>query len=294
LTPPGPAAAVAVPASSANLGPGFDALAVALDRYLVAAAGPVGDRRVLPLGEGAGELPTGEDNLVWRALVAYCDRVGAPVPDVSLTVRNEIPLERGMGSSAAAAVAGVALGRELVGGGARDADLVALAAELEGHPDNAAAAVLGGLVVVAAGTPRRLEPSDTLRPVVCVPAQRQGTDEARALLPAQIPLADAAANGARAALVLAGLAGATAWDPAAMTDVLHEPARLAAMPQAGTLVGALRDAGIGACLSGAGPSVLAVVPNAAGDHLERIRDLAADGWQVWPLRWDRSGATRRP
>jgi len=293
LTPPGPAAAVAVPASSANLGPGFDALAVALDRYLVAAAGPVGDRRVLPLGEGAGELPTGEDNLVWRALVAYCDRVGAPVPDVSLTVRNEIPLERGMGSSAAAAVAGVALGRELVGGGARDADLVALAAELEGHPDNAAAAVLGGLVVVAAGAPRRLEPSETLRPVVCVPALRQGTGEARALLPAQIPLADAAANGARAALVLAGLAGATAWDPAAMTDVLHEPARLAAMPQAGTLVGALRDEGIGACLSGAGPSVLAVVPNAAGDHLERIRHLAADGWQVWPLRWDRGGATRR-
>jgi len=285
---------VEVPASSANLGPGFDALAVALDLHLtVWTAGRAG-QRVVSEGEGAGELPTGEANLVWRAFSAYCDWAGVPVPDVALRVRNDIPLERGLGSSAAAAVAGVALGRAVTRGGGRDADLVALAADLEGHADNAAAAVMGGLVVVAGGRPRRLEPAPTLRPVVCVPATRQSTAEARGLLPAQVPLADAAANGARTALVLAGLSGAIGWDPAAMADVLHEPARLAAMPAAGALVDGLRGEGIGACLSGAGPSVLAIVPAGDDRAADRVRELAGEGWAVTPRGWDRAGAAVCP
>jgi homoserine kinase len=285
---------VCVPASSANLGPGFDALAVALDLHLVAWTQDRGEHRVVPEGEGTGELPTGDGNLVWRAFVAYCDWAGAEVPDVGLRVHNEIPLERGLGSSAAAAVAGVALGRAVTRGGGTDPDLVGLAAGLEGHADNAAAAVLGGLVVVADGTPRRLDPTDTLRPVVCVPTVRQSTAEARALLPVDVPLADAAANGARAALVVAGLSGAAAWDPAVMTDVLHEPARLGAMTGAGGLVRDLRAAGIGACLSGAGPTVLAVVPTTHSDDVDRVTRLAGDGWEVRPLRWDRAGATVCP
>lgn len=241
-------------------------------------------------GQGAGELPYGDDNLVWRGLVAYCERLGAAVPAVSLRARNAIPLERGLGSSAAAAVAGAALGRALTGAGGTDADLVALAAELEGHADNAAAAVLGGLVVVAGGRPRRMEPTERLRPVVCVPQARQSTAAARALLPTGVTLADAAASGARTALVLAGLSGAVAWDPAAMTDVLHEPARLDAMAESGALVRHLRAAGVAACLSGAGPTVLAIVPAADVRALEVVRRAAPAGWDVLEPRWDRAGA----
>jgi len=129
---------------------------------------------------------------------------------------------------------------------------------------------------------------------VCVPTARQSTAEARGLLPEHVALADAAANGARAALVLAGLSGAGAWDPAVMTDVLHEPARLAAMPAAASLVVALRDAGLGACLSGAGPSVLAVVRSGDAAAVERVSAAAGDGWRVEPRRWDRAGAAACP
>lgn len=285
---------VEVPASSANLGPGFDAFAVALDLTMVVWTAARGDVRVQAAGEGAGELPGGDDNLVWRAFASYCAWAGVAVPDVSLRTRSAIPLERGLGSSAAAAVAGAALGRAATRGGGRDADLVALAADLEGHPDNAAAAVLGGLCVVFDGTPRRLEPTDALRPVLCVPPARQSTEVARGLLPDQVPLAAAAANGARAAVVLAGLSGAMAWEPSAMTDVLHEPPRLAVMGETGALVAALREQGLGACLSGAGPSVLAVVRARDVDAEASVRAAAPSDWTVHALRWDRGGASVCP
>ncbi len=287
---PGDAVAVAVPASSANLGPGFDTMAVALDLRLTVTTIHRGDRRVVCEGHGADELPTGEDNLVWRGLIAYCERFGAGVPDVSLRSRNDVPLERGLGSSAAAAVAGAALGRAVTRAGGRDADLVALATALEGHPDNAAAAVLGGLVVVVDGVARRLAPTDRLRPVVCVPAERQSTATARAVLPPVVGLPAAAANAGRAAVVLAGLSGGMAWEPAAMHDVLHEPARLAVMPSSGALVGSLRAAGIAACLSGAGPTVLAIVGGGDDAAVAAVREHAGDRFQVRPSRWDLAGA----
>lgn len=285
------ALAVEVPASSANLGPGFDALAVALDLRLVVRTTQRSAARVTTEGEGAEELPPGDDNLVWQGLAAYCAWAATPTPDVSLQVSNPIPLARGLGSSAAAAAAGVALGRALTGGGGGDADLVRIVADLEGHADNAAAAILGGLCVVVDGAPIRTEPTDALRPVLCIPQVRQSTAEARALLPQTVRLGDAAANGARAALVLAGLSGSAAWHPQAMRDALHEPARLAAMADSGALVERLRAQGIGACLSGAGPSVLAIVDR--DDDGARMRAAAPDGWRVTALRWDRSGAAVR-
>jgi homoserine kinase len=286
---------VEVPASSANLGPGYDALAVALDLRLAVWTAERQDSRVLAEGEGAAEVPAGDDNLIWRALLAYCDWAGAQPPDVSLRARNPIPLARGMGSSAAAAVAGVALGRGLTRAGGSDPDLVALVAALEGHADNAAAAVLGGLCVVADGIPHRLEPSDALRPVLCVPPTRQSTAEARGLVPQTVSVAEAAANGARAALVVAGLTGAAAWDARALRDVLHEPPRLAAMAASGALVERLRALGVGACLSGAGPSVLAVVSSARHERqLDEVRETVDGDWTVLPLRWNRAGASLCP
>lgn len=284
--------AVEVPASSANLGPGFDALAVALDLTLSVTAIPRLGRRVLASGLGADELPWDDTNLVWRGFVAYCERFGVDPPDVSLASANEIPLERGLGSSAAAAVAGVALGRDLVRAGGTDADLVALAAGLEGHPDNAAAALLGGLVVCADGLAHRIEPAPTLRPVVCIPDSRQSTSGARRVLPESVSLSDAAGNAARTAMVLAGLAGHIAWEPSVMHDVLHEPARFAVMTESGALVTALREKGIGACLSGAGPTILAILPVDDAGAADMVRTAAGEGWDVRPVRWHRRGASR--
>jgi homoserine kinase len=284
---------VRVPATSANLGPGFDAFGAALDVYFTVRTEPREERRVIPAGEGAEELPTGDDNLVWRAVERYCRRFDADVPDVTVRAENAIPVERGMGSSAAAAVAGVVLGRALTRAGGRDQELIDLAAELEGHADNAAPAVLGGLVVCHDGIAVRLDPTDRLRPVLCVPTTRQSTEAARSLLPEVIRLHEAAANIARAAVVLASLAGVTAFDPRAMRDVLHEPARFEGMVASGALVRTLRAAGIAACLSGAGPSVL-VITEADDPTVYQTVHAAADGqFDVRIARWDRAGATVR-
>ncbi|HUH06626.1 MAG TPA: homoserine kinase [Egibacteraceae bacterium] len=285
---------VEVPASSANLGPGFDAFAAAIDLRLTVWTVERRRKRVRPEGEGAEDLPTGDDNMIWKGMLAYCQHFGAEVPDVSLRALSDIPLERGLGSSAAAAVAGVSLGRAATRAGGSDQDLIDIATKLEGHPDNVAAAVLGGMVVCYDGHARRLDPSERLRPVLCIPPSRQSTDEARRILPWTVPLAQAAANGARAAVVLAGLVGAMPWDPTAMTDVLHEPKRFKVMPKTGKIVAALRGAGIAACLSGAGPSVLAIARAADETAVSLIRTHVPDDWTVHPARWDRAGAVIAP
>lgn len=290
-TQPDAALCVQVPATSANLGPGFDALAAALDvRMHVWTADRV-ERRVLVEDPGADELPSGDDNLVWRAFLAYCQWAGVAVPDLSLRTASHIPLERGMGSSAAAAVAGAVLARARTGGGGSDDELIGLVAELEGHADNAAAAMLGGVVLCLGGRSYRFPPAEYLRPVLCVPEMRLATSAARGLLPEMVPHADAAANGARTALVLAGLVGAATWEPGAMTDVLHEPARFAAIPASGHLVTVLRAQGVGACLSGAGPSVLAITALDDDAALDAIRSAAGQGWEILPCHWDRAGAS---
>lgn len=282
---------VRVPASSANLGPGFDILAVALDLSLQVRAEPYDGRRVICAGEGAVDLPADDRNLIWRAFCAFCDERGVAVPQVTLHCDSEIPLERGLGSSAAAAVAGATLARRLTGVQVADREIIGLATLLEGHPDNAAAAVLGGLVVAGAdGTAHRFEPTRNLRPIVCIPEQRASTTAARGLVPTEVPVAVAVATARQTALVLAGLAGATSWDPNVMTDVVVEPPRLAAMAGSRRLIEAARDAGYGACLSGAGPSVLVVAQHDDMDASRWTRDVAGAGWRVLPMQWDSAGA----
>lgn len=285
---------VEVPASSANLGPGYDILAVAVDCRLSVRTLELGSRRVTVTGVDADGIPTGDDNLVWRAFVSYCRWAGVAVPEVSLRVHNDIPLERGLGSSAAAAVAGLVLARAATGVVSRDRDVIDLAVALEGHPENAAAAALGGLVVCHDGTVSRLEPASDLRPLLWVPEGRQSTHAARAMLGETVSLVDAAANAGRAVAVLVGLAGITAWDAGAMTDVLHEPARFDAMPESARLVRELRDAGVGACLSGAGPSVFGVMPAHDAEVLETAERLTPSGWQLWPAAWHHAGAMVGP
>ncbi|MBW3606305.1 MAG: homoserine kinase [Actinobacteria bacterium] len=282
---------VRVPASSANLGPGFDILAVALDLFLQVRAEPFDGRRVVCAGEGATDLPGDDGNLIWRAVRVFCDTHGVEVPDVTLHCDNQIPLERGLGSSAAAAVAGVTLARRLTGVTATDQQLIELAALLEGHADNAAAAVLGGLVVAGRdGRAHRFDPTRSLRPVVCIPEQRAATSATRALVPRSVTVPTMIDTARGTALVLTGLAGLTAWDPALMADDVVEPPRLEVMSGSRRLIAAARDAGHGACLSGAGPSVLAVVAGDDADAVGWLTEVAGDGWQVVPARWDRAGA----
>lgn len=259
---------VRAPASSANLGPGFDALGLALALYddVTAELRP-GPTTVTVRGQGAGELPTDRDHLVVRAILATCRELGIEPPDAALTCENRIPQARGLGSSAAAIVAGVLLARALAGpaGRALDDDAVLrLAARIEGHPDNVAACLRGGLTIAwqAADGARavRVAPAGAVHPTVFVPAGQGLTAAARAALPATVPHADAAHAAGRAALLVHALAS----DPSRLLDAtedrLHQEYRAPAAPATAALVARLRAAGVPAVVSGAGPSVLALSP----------------------------------
>ncbi len=292
---PGPVV-VQVPATSANLGPGFDALGLALDLHDTVGGSVVsGGLRVEVQGEAADEVPRDEHNLVVRSMRAAFDALGVEPPGLEVRCTNAIPHGRGLGSSAAAIVGGVHLARALVEGGrSRLPDHAAfqLAADLEGHPDNVAAACFGGLTVawredaVCHAAPAQVGPG--IRTVAFVPPVPLSTELARNLLPATVPHAEAAADAGRAALLVATLA--TGWTgklPAATRDWLHQEYRRPAMPESLELVDALRAAGHAAVVSGAGPTVL-VLTDGAG--VARVPGFTPAGWACWPLEVADTGA----
>ncbi|MCU0478769.1 MAG: homoserine kinase [Chloroflexi bacterium] len=265
--------AVEVPATSANLGAGYDCLAVALeivDRVEVEClARPGAGVEVAVEGEGAGELPEDRGNAFVVALergLAEVRGAGGEELGWRIQMRNRIPLARGLGSSAAATVGGLLAGAALGGGTLTTDRALALATELEGHPDNAAAALLGGFTIAAHGeapgaapTAIRFDIPRDLRAILFIPELRLATRDMRAALPEMVPLADAVANLQQVALGVAGLA---AGDPRGLghltLDRLHEPYRATVYPQLPGLVAAARDAGaLGACLSGAGSTIIA-------------------------------------
>lgn len=254
---------VRVPATTANLGPGFDCLGMALGLHnTVELAQTDGGLRITVDGEGAGLIPTGATNLVYRAVAALFDRVGQPRPGLRIHLNNCIPLMSGLGSSSAAIVGGLVAANALLDEPLATDELLALAVSMEGHPDNVAPALLGGLVVVveAEGRPiyRRIG-VPPLEVVVVVPDFRLATVEARAALPAQVPLADAVFNLGRTTLVVQGLIHAD-YDLLAsvMDDRLHQPYRAPLVPGLVDVFHAARQAGAaGVALSGAGPSVVA-------------------------------------
>ena len=290
---------VAVPATSANLGPGFDALGLALElrdevRVRVAADDepPVA---VEVVGEGAATLPRDTSHLVVRsALAAFAD-LGVDAPRLALHCTNRIPHGRGLGSSAAAVVAGVLAARALAGAADEEGRTAALAVStaLEGHPDNAAAALLGGLTIAwadAAG-PRavRVDPSPRLRATVLVPDVELATTTARGLLPSTVPHADAAHAAGRSALLVEALTRRPDLLLPATEDRLHQAQRAPAMPATADLVARLRAEGLAAVVSGAGPSVL-VLSDGDGGVAERLGG-GLPGWRVLPLRLAGGGAT---
>jgi homoserine kinase len=303
MTWPDEPVTVRVPATSANLGPGFDSFGLALSlhdtvRAQVLSAG----LDVQVTGAGADELDRGERHLVVRAIRAAFDAIGRQPPGLLVHCRNGVPQGYGLGSSAAAIVAGLVAARALAvsAGGAEplpDQALLELACELEGHPDNVAACLCGGLTVAWATDTgvraARLTPLAGLAPVLCIPAEPLPTVVARQALPAQIPHAGAAANSARAALLIAALTGRPELLLPGTEDFLHQSYRAATMPGTTSLIARLRLEGIAAVVSGAGPAVLALTmagERAGNGRVAQIAAQAAEPWQVLPLAVDTQGA----
>ena len=284
---------VSVPATSANLGPGFDSLGLALSlRDTLEAEVTDGGLRIEVTGTGADDVPRDESHLVVRSMRAAFAAMGADPAGLVLRCDNAIPHGRGLGSSSAAIVGGVSLARALVAGGQLlldDDALFRLAADIEGHPDNVAPAFYGGFMIsgreagewyaVSAGVDPRVGA------VVFVPPTPVETRVARGLLPDTVPHADAAANSGRAALLVAALAGRPEHLFAATRDYLHQEQRQPAMPDSLALVHALRSDGIAAVISGAGPTVLAFT----GSHAEDLTTRVPAGWACHALDIEAAG-----
>ncbi|MBV9831045.1 MAG: homoserine kinase [Marmoricola sp.] len=287
---------VEVPATSANLGPGFDCLGLALELAdtLVAEVAASGVE-VTVEGEGADEVPLDERHLVVRAMHAAFAALGETPPGLRLTTTNRIPHGRGLGSSSAAIVGGIVLARALVEDGPDrldDATALRLASRIEGHADNVGPALLGGLVVCgqagddAWAVPAPLDPG--IGAVVFVPPDGVLTHVARSLLPASISHDDAVANTGRAALLVLALGGRPDLLLRATEDFLHQRHRGTAMPASLRLVEDLRAHGVPAVVSGAGPTVLALT--ASEQDRAWLLGQAPEGWRALSQRVGGEGA----
>ncbi|GHJ36048.1 homoserine kinase [Streptomyces sp. TS71-3] len=295
------AAAVRVrtPATSGNLGPGFDTFGLALGLYddVVVRVADSG-LHIDIAGEGSDTLPRDETHLLVRAMRTAFDLLGGQPRGLEVVCANRIPHGRGLGSSSAAICAGITAARAVtIGGEARldDAAVLELATEIEGHPDNVSSCLLGGFTIswMEGGMARaiRMDVADSIVPVVFVPGKPVLTKTARGLLPRAVPHVDAAANAGRAALLVEALTNRPDLLLPATEDRLHQEYRAPAMPESAALVERLRADGVPAVISGAGPTVLALTQS---DEADKIAQLAGDGWAANRLVLDLAGASVLP
>lgn len=291
ILPVGRTVTVEVPASSANLGPGFDALGVALGLYDTITVTTTGSGLELEVsGEGAGQVPADASHLVAKAVEAGLRAGGAGAHGVRIVCANAIPHSRGLGSSASAAVGGLVAANGLMGGVLTDEHLVQLAGEFEGHPDNAAASVLGGVVV--SWTERsatnvtyravRMDVDPSIVATVLVPDETSSTAQTRGLLPDLVPHEDAAFNASRAALMSVALSAHPEFLLAATEDRLHQAYRAPALVGTTQWIDRLRGRGLAATVSGAGPTVLVLGTSALPADLREAAE--AEGWAVADLQ----------
>ncbi|MCX8529485.1 MAG: homoserine kinase [Rhodoluna sp.] len=291
---------VKVPATSANLGPGFDTLGMALSFYDELQVEAVAGNEVFVEvhGEGAGEVPTDGSNLVAKTIQYVFDRYKQPMPGLKLVAHNVIPHGRGMGSSGAAVVSGIMAAKGLLEGIVEisSSELLDIATELEGHPDNVAPALFGGLTIAWEDEfgphHKKLFVHRGVSPLELVPAHKMSTALARSLQPESVPHDDAVFNVSRSALLIAALTQSPELMMAATEDKLHQEYRAEAMPETNALIQLMRSHGHAAVVSGAGPSVLVL----ASDPAERLEaaKLAAEKypqWQALLLAVDFKGAT---
>ncbi len=293
--------AVKVPATSANLGPGFDTLGLALSLYDDVTVEAVAEPgvHVNVRGVGEGEVPTDGTNLVASSILATFAAVGHDAPGLRIDADNRIPHGRGLGSSGAAVVAGIAAARGLLEGIVHFTEemLLGIATELEGHPDNVAPALFGGLTI-AWTTPtgprhKKLMVHRGVSPLVLVPETTLSTRRARELQPSQVPHEDAVFNVSRSALMVAAMLQSPELLFQATEDKLHQSYRASAMPETAALISALREAGFPAVVSGAGPSIL-VLCDGPGDRLEAAalaERKSGATWRAEMLAVDFKGAT---
>ncbi|MFD7160921.1 homoserine kinase [Kribbella sp. NPDC059898] len=277
---------VRVPATSANLGPGFDAFGLALTLYDELVVTPGGSGVTVQVsGCGEGEVPLDESHLVVRSIRAGLDALGASVPGFALRCENRIPHGRGLGSSSAAIVGGLAAAYALAGEQLDRERLVVRANEIEGHPDNVAAAALGAFTIAwlegETGRAVKLQPAAGIAATAYVPDNRVLTKEARGLLPSVVSHSSAAANAGKAALLVAALTGRPELLFTATEDLLHQEYREPAMPESLALVHKLRGSGLAAIISGAGPTVAVLGAASTPD--------APDGWTRYELGIDPVG-----
>lgn len=289
---------VKVPATSANLGPGFDTLGMALSHYDEYSVEPASNLEIIVSGEGSGATPTDESNLIYRAFKLVFDKVGKPVPTVKLSCHNSIPHGRGMGSSGAAVAGGVMLAAGMLKPELElsEQQLLDFATELEGHPDNVAPALFGGLTIawVDEDGPKhkKLTVHRGISPLVLVPPHQMSTKLARSLQPESVPHTDAVFNVSRSALLVAALTQSPELMMAATEDRLHQNYRASAMPETSELIAKLRAGGHPAVVSGAGPSVLVLEtdPQLRLAAIELARK-SFPNWQALPLAVDFKGAS---
>lgn len=295
---------VRVPATSANLGPGFDTLGLALsvyDELDVTALAP-GELEIEVTGTGAADIPRDDSHLIVRTIRHCFDAVGRTAPGLRIVARNGIPHGKGMGSSGAAVAAGVLAAKGLLEGDVDldDTALLRLATEVEGHPDNVAPALFGGLTIAWTenGAPRhkKLLVHRGVAPVVFVPDRTMSTSAARSVLEAEVSREDAVFNVSRSALLIAALTQSPDLLLSATEDKLHQERRAQAMPETFALVSALRERGFPAVVSGAGPTVL-VLADGPGRRLEAaavVAEVSDGSWQALMLAVDFLGGTVRP
>ena len=270
-----------VPASSANLGPGFDALGLALSIYLECRFRPAGALTIRVVGRDAAEIPATGENLIWQTALAVARDTGERLPFVELEIHNDIPLGKGLGSSAAALTAGVVIADRLLGLGWKPHRILDEAARIEGHPDNVAACVLGSIVASATdahGETRavRIDLPAEMNLAVVVPDYQLPTAMARAVLPETVSRADAVFNVQRAALLIAALAtGSTLAFPTALEDRLHQPYRAPLIPGMEEILRLRAPGLLGCALSGSGPSILVFHERGCEQVCDLVRQIFA-------------------
>ncbi len=267
---------VRVPASSANLGPGLDALGLEMDIYLTCRFRAGDELRIQARGRDAELIPTGEENLIWQTALRVAADVRAALPPIELEIENDIPIGKGLGSSAAALTAGVVIAEKLLELGWKPLRILDEASRIEGHPDNVSACVLGSIVASAidaggAAHAVRLDLPERYGVAVVVPDYIVPTNQARAVLPSSYSKEDAIFNVQRASLLIAALAtGTTSAFPTALDDRIHQPYRSSLVPGLEEILKLRAPGLLGCALSGAGPSVLVFYERG----FEQVCDLA--------------------
>lgn len=289
---------VKVPATTANMGPGFDSIGMALQIYNIVYAEEIPSGLEIIIQEGSGEIPTDESNLIYQTILKFYNIIDRPVPGIRLIQQDHIPHTRGLGSSAACIVAGLHIANAMSHSFFSKEELVQIAAQLEGHPDNTTPAILGGMTIGAMDEKDmkyvKVKVAENIHFAVMIPDFTLSTELARSVIPKQISLKDGVFNSSRAALLAASMiTGDFDNLPMAMQDRFHEPYRQKLIPNMSEIMEEARKHGAkGVFLSGAGPTLIAVIKNVVAfrkEMLDYFKTLE-NNWQVQMIQADQNGA----